>query len=129
MIGITLSAAVKLQVAYGSKCFASQGPVLLKREPTNGHGYGFSSPNLPPGWSIDPFTGDIEGIAEAGERGSIQVYAMTEAGVVNTAVSYEIAPRSTDASHDVLATVKETLHNAFGLWTLDFQVRWTSSLY
>jgi hypothetical protein len=60
--------SVQFRVAYRSKCFESEGPVLLKRELTDGHGTGFSSPNLPPGWSINPFTGDIEGIAEAGER-------------------------------------------------------------
>ena len=47
------------------------------------------------GWSIDPSTGDIEGIAEAGEIGSIHVYATTEAGIVNTTVSFEVAPRFT----------------------------------
>ena len=90
-----------------------EGPVLLKRELTDGHGNGFSSPNLPPGWSINPFTGDIEGIAEAGERGFIHVYAMTEAGVVNTTVSYEVAPRSTNGRHLVLKVVKHTTSIAF----------------
>ena len=80
-------------VDYGPMCFEPDAPVLLHREPTDCHGCQFSSPNLHDGWSINQLTGDIEGIAEAGETGSIEVHATNEAGVVNTTVSYEVAPR------------------------------------
>jgi hypothetical protein len=89
-----VSPGVQERVEYGSMCFDPGTPVLLKRKPTDGHGQ-FSSPNLPDGWSIHPFTGDIEGIASGGEIGSIHVYATTEAGVVNATVSFEVAPRFT----------------------------------
>ena len=88
-----VSPGVLERVDYGSMCFEPDAPALLEREPADGHGCQFSSPNLPDGWSINPSTGDIAGIAEAGEIGSIHVYATTEAGVVNTTVSFEVATR------------------------------------
>ncbi len=92
-------------VDYGPMCFDPDAPVLLQREPTECHGCQFSSPNLHDGWSINHLTGDTEGIAEAGETGSIEVHAMKEAGVVNTTVSYEVAPRF--ASAVVLKVAKD----------------------
>jgi hypothetical protein len=82
-------------VDYRSMSFEPDAHVLLQREPTDCHGCQFSSPNLRDGWSINFFTGDIKGIAEAGDQGSIQVYATTKAGVVNTTVYFEVAPRFT----------------------------------
>ena len=80
-------------VDYRPMCFEPNAPVVLQREPTDCHGCQFSSPNLPDGWSINFFTGDITGPAEAGDQGSIEVLATTEAGVLNATVVYEIATR------------------------------------
>lgn len=80
-------------VDYRPMCFEPNAPVLLQREPTDCHGCQFSSPNLPDGWSINFFTGAITGPAEAGDQGSIEVHATTEAGVLNATVVYEIATR------------------------------------
>jgi hypothetical protein len=102
-----VSPGVLERVDYGSMCFEPDAHVLLKREPTDGHGCQFSSPNLPDGWSINPSTGDIEGIAEAGDMRSIQVYATTEAGVLNTTVAFEVATLFAQPKPIVSKTVQD----------------------
>ena len=77
---------VQTRVHYLSMCFKFEpgDEVLLEPQP-------FVSHNLPPGWSISRVTGEIKGIAKAGDMNTIEVAVTKGEEVVNATARNEVA--------------------------------------